>query len=202
MTLPEHVICSVMFAQFGVRQRLGWKGVAAVALAGIAPDLDTVMKLAGDAQYWRLHHALGHGLLPLLLISVGIAPLARWAFKLQPIAFVWFWCLLAAVAHVLTDALYWWGIQVFWPFSHWELKLNWIEYLGLLVLALWLAGAFCLYRFPSMSVRIATVTLGLFVSYVVLRAVAPQPERGGVIHLITGGWMYAAPRGTPLLDWW
>ena len=48
MTLPEHAICSVMLAQFGIRQRLGWQGVCVVALAGIAPDADTAAKLVGE----------------------------------------------------------------------------------------------------------------------------------------------------------
>ena len=202
MTLPEHVICSVMLAQFGVRQRLGWKGVVAVALAGIAPDVDTAAKLANDREYWRLHHALGHGLLSLLLLSAIIALLARWLLGLRPLWFVWLWCLAAAVAHVVTDALYWWPIQVLWPFRRWELCFGWIDYLDLLVLGLWVTSAFLLYRYPGRGLRIAAMTLGLFTGYVAVRAVLPPPERGGILHFVTGGWMYSAPRGTPVLDWW
>ena len=56
MTLPEHVICSVMLAQFDVRQRFGWLDVGVVA--GIAPDIDTATKLVGDREYLALKHAL------------------------------------------------------------------------------------------------------------------------------------------------
>src|SRR2546422_8955460 len=108
MTLPEHVICSVMLAQFGMRQRFGWKGVVPVALAGIAPDIDTAAKLVNDREYWRLHHALGHGVLSVLLLSAIIALLARWLLGLRPRPLVWLWCLAAGAVPLLTDTLYVW----------------------------------------------------------------------------------------------
>lgn len=202
MTLPEHVICSVMLAQFGVRQRFGWKGMLTVVAAGIAPDLDTAAKLVSDREFWRLHHALGHGLLPILVLSTAIALVARLWGSLRPMWYIWLWCLASAAAHVFTDAVYWWGIQVLWPFSRWEVCFSWIEYLDLLVLSLWLAGAFAVYRFPTRGVRIASVTLSLFIGYLAVRAILPAPTPGSVVHLVTGGWMYTAPKGTPVLDWW
>jgi membrane-bound metal-dependent hydrolase YbcI (DUF457 family) len=202
MTLPEHIICSAMLAQFGVRQRFGWKGTLAVVAAGVAPDLDTAAKLVSDREFWRLHHALGHGLLPILALSMAIALAACLWWSLRPMWYVWLWCLVSAVAHVFTDAVYWWGIQVLWPFSRWEVCFSWIEYLDLLALGLWLAGALALYRFPTRGARIAAVTLSLFVGYLAVRASLPAPTQGNVIHWVTGGWMYLAPRGTPVLDWW
>jgi hypothetical protein len=63
MTLPEHLICSVMIAQLGCRQRLGWRAVPVVALAGISPDVDALIKLFNELRFWELHHALGHSLI-------------------------------------------------------------------------------------------------------------------------------------------
>jgi membrane-bound metal-dependent hydrolase YbcI (DUF457 family) len=171
-------------------------------VAGIAPDLDTAAKLVSDREFWRLHHALGHGLLPIVVLATTVALVARVCWSLRPMWYVWVWCLAAAVAHVFTDSMYWWEIQLLWPFSRWAVKLAWIEYLDLLVLGLWLGGALALYKFPARGARIATVTLGLFVAYLTIRAMLPAPARGSAIHLITGGWMYAAPKGTPVLDWW
>ena len=202
MTLPEHVICSVMLAQFGVQQRFGWKGTLAVVAAGVAPDLDTAAKLVSDRGFWRLHHALGHGLLPILMLSTAIAVVATWSWSLRPAWQLWLWCFMAALAHVFTDAVYWWGIQVLWPFSRWEVCLNWIEYLDLFVLVLWLAGASATYRLPARRTRIAAVTLSIFIGYLAMRAILPAPTPGSVVHWITGGWMYSAPKGTPVLDWW
>jgi hypothetical protein len=51
MTLPEHLICSVMIAQLGCRQRFGWKAVPVVAVAGISPDVDAVTKLISEPLF-------------------------------------------------------------------------------------------------------------------------------------------------------
>lgn len=200
MTLPEHALCSAMLAEFGMRERYGWRGTLAMIVAGIAPDLDTAAKLVGDREFWQLHHALGHGVLPVLLLSLAIAGLARYLGGLKPFGYVLGWCLVAAAAHIFTDSLYWWGVQFFWPFSSWERAFHVLEYLDLFVLGIWLTGGVCLYKYPKRGRRIAGSTLALFATYVALRAMAPQPT--GVLKLLMGGWIYAAPERTPVLDWW
>lgn len=204
MTLPEHAICSLMIAELGVRQQLGVRGVLLIVAAGIAPDLDTAAKLFGDQYFWKLHHALGHSLLSVVAISFVSATVGSVALKLRDFGFLFRWSLLAATSHCLTDSLYWWGIQPFWPIDSYELCFKLIEYLDLFVLAIWLSGAVCLFRFSKKTTannpRVATVTLSTFTGYVLLRTILPQPT--GVFHLLTGGWMYAAPQGTPVLDWW
>lgn len=200
MTLPEHAICSVLLAQFGIRQRYGTKGVIVLTVAGIAPDLDSAVKLVADEHFWELHHALGHGLIPITVLAVAIALVARWSLGLRPFTVVFAWCALAGCIHTLTDALYWWGVEFFWPLSGWQMCFGVLEYLDLLLLSLWLAAAVCLYRRPQRGPRTASWTFGLFVAYVSLRAVCPPPT--GLLRLITGGWMYEPAQGTPILDWW
>ena len=204
MTLPEHAICSLMIAELGVRQRLGLRGVLVVVAAGIAPDLDTAAKLFGDQYFWKLHHALGHSLLSVFAISVVSATVGSVVLRVRNFGLLFRWSLLATTAHCLTDSLYWWGIQPFWPAHSYELCFKLIEYLDLFVLAIWLGGAVWLFRSSKKaspnSGRVAAVTLGTFTGYVLLRVVLPKPT--GVFHLLTGGWMYAAPQGTPVLDWW
>ena len=207
MTLPEHAICSLMIAEFGVRQRLGLQGVLVVVAAGVAPDLDTAAKLFGDQYFWKLHHALGHSLLSVLVIAVASSVVGSAALKLRNFGLLFRWSLLAAVAHILTDSLYWWGIQPFWPANSYELCFKLIEYLDLFVLTIWLGGAVWLFQ-SSRSAdgssttrrRVAMLTLSTFAGYVLLRAALPKPT--GIFHLLTGGWIYAAPQGTPVLDWW
>ena len=200
MTLPEHAICSLMLAQLGVRQQYGTRGVVLVTIAGVAPDLDAATKLFGDEHFWNLHHALGHSLLSIAVIAGVCAGLGRFAFNMKPAAKLFAWCFLAAFVHCLTDALYWWGVEPLWPASRYEVCFNVLEYLDLIVLAIWLTGAGWLFRNASNSTRVASVTLACFAMYVALRAVLPAPT--GVFKLLTGGWMYAAPQRTPVLDWW
>lgn len=210
MTLPEHAICSLMIAELGVRQQLVLRGVLVVVAAGVAPDLDTAAKLFGDQYFWKLHHALGHSILSVVVISAVSAMVGSVVLRLQNFGLLFRWSLLATVAHCLTDLLYWSGIQPFWPAHSYELCFKLIEYLDLFVLAIWLGGAAWLFRSskkPSHdgdseknNRRVAMVALGTFGGYVLLRSVLPEPT--GVFHLLTGGWMYAAPQGTPVLDWW
>jgi membrane-bound metal-dependent hydrolase YbcI (DUF457 family) len=199
MTLPEHLICSVMIAQLGCRQKLGWKAVPVVAVAGISPDVDALIKLFNEPRFWELHHALGHSLISICVLSGLIALLSGYIFKL-PIRPLFAWCLLASFVHDLTDVPYWWGVQFFWPFSHWGPMLKAIEYLDLLVLGMWLMAAVCLYKWPKQGRRIATCSLSLFAAYVLARWLLPQPT--GLFQVVTGGWMYLAPGSTPFIDWW
>lgn len=210
MTLPEHAICSLMIAELAVRQRLGLRGVLVVVAAGIAPDLDTAAKLFGDQYFWKLHHALGHSVLSVAVIAAVSSAVGSAALKLRNFGLLFWWSLLAATVHCVTDSLYWWGIQPFWPVNSYELCFRLIEYLDLFVLAIWLGGAAWLFRSSKKSAHdgdnnknnrlVAMATLGTFSSYVLLRSILPEPT--GVFHLLTGGWMYAAPQGTPVLDWW
>lgn len=200
MTLPEHAVCSLMLAQATVRPRYGWRGVAIVVLAGIVPDVDVVTKLAGDEHYWRLHHALGHGLPSIIVLALAVSVLGRFAFGSRPFAPLFGWCLIAAFVHVLTDSLYWFAVQPGWPFHDVQIKFELLEYLDLVVLAIWFGAAVCLYGFPDRGRLVASASLSLFVGYVALRAALPAPT--GFFKLVTGGWMYAFPQDTPVLDWW
>jgi len=199
MTLPEHAMCSLMLAQLGCRQQYGWKGVSLVVLAGISPDFDVVTKLISEPLFWEMHHALGHSIISVVILSAFLAGLGRVLFQL-PFLPMWGWCLAASTVHVLTDAPYWWGVRVFWPFSDWELRLNAIEYLDLLVLGLWLSATALLYFRPRWGCSIGATTLTVFATYVALRWMLPKPT--GTLYHLTGGWMYAAPSQTPVLDWW
>ncbi len=200
MTLPEHAICSVMLAQFGIRQRFGWQGVGMVALAGIAPDADTAAKLVGDEHFWELHHAVGHNAFALVLLAVAVSGLGRWLLGLRPWGYLFLWCLIAAAAHALTDCLYWFAVKPLWPLGDAAVMWDVLEYLDLIVLAIWLTGAVCLWKWPQRGVVIAVITLGIFTAYVVVRAVTPGPT--GTLKFLTGGWMYDIPEGTPGFGWW
>src|SRR5258708_6591626 len=190
MTLPEHLICSVMIAQFGCRQKFGWKAVPVVAVAGISPDIDALIKLISEPHFWQLHHALGHSLISITVLSGIIAALGGYWLSL-PIRPLFGWCLLASFVHDLTDLPYWWGIRFFWPFSDWAPMLKAIEYVDLVVLGMWLTAAVCLYKWPERGRKIAVASLSIFAGYVLVRWMLPQPT--GLLHQITGGWMYLAP---------
>ena len=199
MTLPEHAICSLAIGQLGISKQLGWKGVFLVMLAGISPDLDSAGKLIAEKHFWNLHHALGHSLLSVACIAIAVTLTGKFVVRKHLIRLFWV-CVVAATVHCITDSLYWWGVKPFWPFAQTEITFDILEYLDLFVLAIWLVPCFVAWRFPSIATRMSQLALGLFAGYVALRATLPQPT--GIWHLLTGGWIYAAPQNTPVLDWW
>lgn len=188
-----------MIAQIGVRKRFGTAGVITVTVAGISPDLDTAAKLFGDVHFWRLHHAVGHSLLSVTVLSAVIAAIAcRLANRLR-FRPLFGWCLVATLVHCLTDSLYWWGVKPLWPFNEWEACFKLLEYLDLFVLAVWFGGAACLWEWNRSGQRTAVSTLALFAAYCVVRFLLPVPT--GIWKSITGGWMYELPSDT-VFDWW
>jgi len=205
MTLPEHLICSLAIAQLGVARQMGTKGIVLVALAGISPDLDSAAKLVGEKYFWSLHHALGHCLLAIFIIAV-VYTLVGWRWiRTPPGQRNHYWrifvcCLLAAFVHCLTDSLYWWGVKPFWPFDGREITFNILEYLDLFVLAIWILPCIIAWRCPAQATRMSWAALTLFTCYVGTRIALPDPT--GNWQLLTGGWIYAAPNDTPILDWW
>ncbi len=199
MTLPEHLICAVMVSQLGCRQRYGWKAVPVVAVAGVSPDADCITKLIYEPWFWTMHHALGHSLLSLTVLASLIGGLgAKW-LRLPTLPIVG-WCFAACVAHSLCDMPYFWGVQWFWPFSKVGWAWNAVNYLDLFILGAWLLSAWLLYQQPHKGFLIATTTLVGIATYVGVRAVLPPPT--GWLGFIAGGWIYAAPQETPVLDWW
>ena len=200
MTLPEHVICSTVLAQFGMRQRYGWRGVTLMIFAGIAPDLDTSAKLLTDQAFWKLHHALGHNVWAVAGLSALGAGFGRLFGRMTPIGYVFLWGVASSTAHCLTDALYWWGIFPFWPVSDFELKFGLLEYLDLIVLTIWLVGLAALCKRRGSTAGTGAAILITFALYVAIRAALPEPT--GMMKLIMGGWIYMPPQGTPVLDWW
>src|SRR6516165_5467064 len=144
-----------MIAQLACRQRFGWKAVPVVAVAGIAPDVDAVTKLISDPLYWEMHHALGHSLISITVLSAIIAGVSAPLLKL-PFRPMFGWCWLASLVPDLTDVPYWWAVRFLWPFSDRGLMLQALEYLDLLVLGMWLTAAVCLYKRPARGRRIAS----------------------------------------------
>lgn len=200
MTLPEHAVCSALLGQFGMRQRFGAKGVFLVVVAGIAPDFDVAAKAFGDEFFWKLHHALGHAVLPILLLAALIASVGRFAFGVRPWRYVFGWCAIAAFMHALTDALYWWPIKPLWPFDDWPVQFNLLEYMDLIVLAIWSIAAMRLYFRPAAGRQTAIWTFAIFAAYLGARAMSSTPT--GWWKTVTGGWMYELPANLPLIDWW
>jgi hypothetical protein len=156
-----------------------------VAWAGVTADLDGLSILGGTEFYGRWHHALTHGLLAALLISLVCAACAR---NRRAVC----WLSLAAFhVHLLCDWLgsgVEWPIQYFWPLVDrfyytpfgWELDAwpNWV----VAVLLLALCGRQALASGHSLAETVLSPAADAAVVATLRRRLAPRtsalPARG------------------------
>jgi len=105
-------------AEAAFRHKLGGRAVAFGAACGLMPDLDVLMRLAGEWQSLVYHRGASHSLLilPFVALPVGAAG-ARWLGGGQH---RWTWVHLAfwaLITHPLLDVFTTYGTQLFAPFS-------------------------------------------------------------------------------------
>lgn len=124
------------------------RAAAAGWLAGMAPDLDTLIRSGEDTlRFIEYHRHFTHAL---VFIPVGalVVALALWPFfrSRTPFGMLYLWCFLGYASHGLLDACTSYGTYLFWPFSDYRVALNWISVvdplytlplLALLGLAVW-----------------------------------------------------------------
>ncbi|SEM78925.1 LexA-binding, inner membrane-associated putative hydrolase [Stigmatella aurantiaca] len=105
-----HAELSWLGAQ-GLRER---RDRILVTCAGLAPDLDGLSLLGGEAAYARYHHVLFHGYAGALLTAAVCAAFARQRLAVALLSLATFHL------HLLCDLLGsgpGWGIVYFWPTS-------------------------------------------------------------------------------------
>jgi membrane-bound metal-dependent hydrolase YbcI (DUF457 family) len=193
MKLPEHLTFSLLLAQFGARQELGWKGTTLVIAAGFLPDLDGLTLLGGWRFYRTYHRVIGHGLLMTLLGPLGLAWVgSEWlGDSFLPL---WGWLQLSLVCHLFLDVTFYdWPVKLLWPVSDqaWALGLlawNDLVPTGLLYVA---AAAALVDRragFPAACAGIGGLAL-----YLGWRAWRPLPQAAWLTWL-AGRWADNAAR--------
>lgn len=99
------------------------------ALAGLAPDLDILIRSSTDPLlYLEYHRQFSHSLLFIpvgaLLVTVAVWPLARRTLRFSELYLA---ALLGYASHGLLDACTSYGTQLFWPFSDTRIAWNWIS---------------------------------------------------------------------------
>lgn len=83
-----------------------------------APDLDTLLRIRGNAVYIRNHRGLSHSIPAIALWTVLITGLLQLIFRGSlPWLHVGGWVLLSVVVHVLTDLFNAYGTQAMRPFN-------------------------------------------------------------------------------------
>ena len=99
------------------------------AVAGLAPDLDVLIRSSTDPLlYLEYHRQFTHALI-FIPFGAGICtlllhPLLRKRLSLRETGLA---CLLGYASHGLLDACTSYGTQLFWPFSDMRVAWNWIS---------------------------------------------------------------------------
>lgn len=114
-----------LFAQAGARRRDMRPAAFAGFVAGLAPDLDVLIRSPSDSllaiEYHRhFTHALSFAPVLATLTALVLWPVMR---RWQPdagFARLWLWTLLGVASHGLLDAMTSYGTRLFWPFSDWR----------------------------------------------------------------------------------
>ncbi len=102
---------------------------AAGAVAGLAPDLDILIRSSTDPLlYLEFHRQFSHSLI-FVPVGAGLCMLALWPvlrrwLTLRETALA---CLLGFATHGLLDACTSYGTQLLWPFSDARIAWNWIS---------------------------------------------------------------------------
>lgn len=82
-----------------------------------APDLDTLLRLKGNAVYIKNHRGVSHSIPALFIWTALISSLLWLFFDGLPIAHVTMWVFIAVAFHVFTDLFNTYGTQALRPFS-------------------------------------------------------------------------------------
>ena len=161
-------LVGALCAQAGCRRKHMKLAAATGVIAGMAPDLDVLIRSSSDSllalEYHRhFTHSLAFVPVGALIVALLLWPLlgwySRWRDQPRPLfARVYLWSLLAFASHGLLDAMTSYGTQLFWPFSDERVAWNMISVIDpLLSVPLALLLGFGLLRNSRLWVRIAAL---------------------------------------------
>lgn len=130
-------LVGALCAQAGCRRKHMKLAAGTGLIAGMAPDLDVLIRSSSDSllavEYHRhFTHSLAFVPVGALIVALLLWPLLSWysRWRAQPMplfARVYLWCLLAFASHGFLDAMTSYGTRLFWPFSDERVAWNMIS---------------------------------------------------------------------------
>lgn len=148
MDLLTQGIVGSLWARAGSDTRYGRKAAAAGLLAGMAPDLDALIRSPDDTLLFIDYHRHFTHAIPFVPVGALLVALVLWPVFRRGLGFgrLYLYCFLGYLSHGLLDACTSYGTHLWWPFSGERVALNWVSVvdplftlplMALLVLALW-----------------------------------------------------------------
>jgi inner membrane protein len=99
------------------------------ALAGMAPDLDVLIRSPNDALLFIDYHRHFTHAIPFAPVGALIVAAALWPLMRKHLGFaqLYLFCFLGYLSHGILDAFTSYGTYLSWPFSNDRAALNWIS---------------------------------------------------------------------------
>jgi len=118
-----------LWAQAGGRGKKMREAAVAGGLAGMAPDLDVLIRSPHDALLFIDYHRHFTHAIPFAPVGALLVAGALWPFMRTRLRFVqlYLFCFLGYVSHGILDAFTSYGTHLSWPFSDHRAALNWIS---------------------------------------------------------------------------
>lgn len=164
-----HTLTGVALAQSGLG-RTSRGATAALVLASNIPDVDLVFGLQGAAAYLQHHRDLSHSVVGGPLLALALALGLRIALRGSRFVGLFLSALVGVGAHVAMDLATSYGTRVLSPFNATFYAWDLVFIVDPIILAV-LGTTVILARRPQLGRRVASLGLGLIVSYMGGRAV-------------------------------
>ena len=164
-----HSLTGLVLAQAGLGRRSRGATAAAIVASNL-PDIDILFGLGGPASYLQHHRNISHSVLGAPLLALALAAGLRATVRGSRFLGLLAAALAGVAGHVLMDLWTSYGTRVLAPFDRTFYTWDLVFIVDPVILALLLIAAF-LARRPALGARMATVGLGLVLTYVGGRAV-------------------------------
>jgi inner membrane protein len=142
---------------------------AALVIGSNLPDLDIVARVFGTVSYLEHHRGMSHSVLAAPLIALGLALVLRLAVKGSHFGWLALCSLVGVAGHTFMDLWTSYGTRALLPLDQTWYAWDIVYIIDPLLWVLLLASVL-LFRRSEMSPQIATVGLGLLLTYVGARA--------------------------------
>lgn len=130
----SQAVAGSLFAQAGSRSRHLKSAMVIGAMAGVAPDLDILIRSSSDPLLGlMMHRHFTHSLLFAPIGGLLIALLVWLVYRRLPFALVYLSAALGWFSHGLLDVLTSYGTHLTWPLSEQRLALDWVSIIDPLV---------------------------------------------------------------------
>lgn len=138
-------------------------------LAGVWPDLDFLF-MSGRLDYIRNHRGWSHSFVYLPLFALGLAFLARLAFRRTPLVTLWIFCAAGIASHILFDWITSFGTMFWVPLSRTRYSLDWVFILDPIFTGIVLGALLAVVLFRERGRALSAAGMAILAGYLALCA--------------------------------